>query len=74
MAYYPDDYPQELFVLNIQQVSNNRLTTETFTQNVNRYLNGYSSYIYRGESTNPTVAEMRGKVVINNSRPNQIFS
>ena len=64
VANYLDDHPQELFVLNIQQVSNNRLTTETFTQNVNRYLNRYSSYIYRGGSTNPTVAEMRGRVVI----------
>ena len=63
---YLSDHPQE-FVMNVQEEYRNGgrgWGTETFSQKVDRYLSYYPGFIYTGGSLNPTVAEMRGKIVI----------
>ena len=64
---YLDDHPKEFFVMNVQEEyseGGRGSGTETFAQKVDRFTNNYISYIYKGGSSNPTVAEMRGKIVI----------
>ena len=64
---YLDNHPNEFFVMNVQEEyteGGRGWGTETFAEKVNRFTGYYSGYIYKGGSSNPTVAEMRGKIVI----------
>ena len=74
---YLSEHPQEAFVMNVYQTSKHlgrRRAAKRFFQKLNRYLDRYSSFIYRGGSTNPTVAEMRGKIVVINDDLNSRFN
>ena len=64
---YLNKHPNEFFLINVQEedVYNTPETgTETFAQKVNRHLADFSDFIYNGELKNPTVADMRGKIII----------
>ena len=64
---YLNEHPHEFFIMNVQEEypQGGRGTgTETFAQKVNRYLAGFSDFVYSGESENSMVAEMRGKIII----------
>ena len=60
---YLGSNPSEFVVMNVQQEGESD-SKETIDVKVNRNLDVYPNVIYNGGSKNPTVAEMRGKIIV----------
>ena len=72
-ADYLGRHPSEFVIMNVQEeyeTGKRGTGTKTFDEKVTECLENMSGYIYKGGRNNPTVAEMRGKIVIlTRSRP-----